>query len=253
MRQSSFDFGGGALLREIHTRLLAVFGPQRDEYRFDPLSQLVYGIIASKTRDEVSMAAFLELDRRCRSWDALMRATPKQIQRVIFSVHHADRKAEELPQALRMIRARNGALDLEFLTDWEVEAAHQWLDGLSGVGAKIAATVLNFSTLRKAILPVDTHLLRVGQRLGLVRHGGDYTAGHQGFGRFLPADWDGDMVYELHWLIKLLGQRICRPTAARCGQCPLREICPADNSGGRVYEPHSTGRATPSTATLRQR
>jgi len=230
MRQNSFDFGEAVILPEIRERLLAVFGPQRDEYRFDPLSQLVYGIIASKTRDEVSMAAFLELDRLCRSWDVLMRATPRQIERIIFSVHHADRKAEELPQALRMIRARRGTLDLEFLVDWDIEMALQWLDSLYGVGAKIAATVLNFSTLRKAVLPVDTHLLRVGQRLGFVRQGGDYTAGHDGYARILPIEWDGDTVYELHWLIKLLGQRVCRPASPVCGHCPLHELCPTANS-----------------------
>lgn len=230
MRQGSFDFGGGALLREIHERLLVVFGPQRAECRFDPLSQLVYGIIASKTRDDVSMAAFLELHRRCRSWDVLMRAMPKQIERIIFSVHHADRKAEELPLALRKIRARNGALDLEFLADWDTEAALQWLDSLYGVGAKIAATVLNFSTLRKAVLPVDTHLLRVGQRLGFVRPGTEYRAGYEGYARLLPTEWDGDTLYELHWLIKRLGQHICRPTAPACRNCPLRDLCPAANN-----------------------
>jgi endonuclease-3 len=230
MRQRSFDFGEAAILPEIHRRLLAVFGPQRDEQRFDPLSQLIYGIIASKTRDEVSMAAFLQLHRRCPSWNVLLRAAPRQIERVIASVNHADRKAAELPQALRMIRARTGALDLEFLADWDVEAALQWLDGLYGVGAKIAATVLNFSTLRKAVLPVDTHLLRVGQRLGLLRPSADYAEGHDGYARLLPADWDADTVYELHWLIKLLGQHICRPTAPDCGHCPLRELCPAANS-----------------------
>jgi endonuclease-3 len=230
MRQRAFDFGEAAVLPEIHQRLLAVFGPQRDEQRFDPLSQLVYGIIASKTRDEVSMTAFLELQRRCRSWDVLTRATPRQIEHIIFSVHHADRKAEELPQALRMIRARNGTLDLAFLADWDTEMALQWLDSLYGVGAKIAATVLNFSTLRQAVLPVDTHLLRVGQRLGFVRYGGDYAEGHDGYARILPADWDGDTVYELHWLIKKLGQRICRPTMPSCGQCPLHDLCPAANT-----------------------
>ncbi|HWE72822.1 MAG TPA: hypothetical protein VG328_06660 [Stellaceae bacterium] len=229
MRQSSFDFGGGALLREIHTRLRAVFGPQRDEQRFDPLSQLIYGIIASKTRDEVSMAVFLELHRRCRPWDVLMRMTPKQIERVIFSVHHADRKAEELPQALRKVHAWSGALDLEFLADWDTDMALRWLDNLPGVGPKIAATVLNFSTLRKAVLPVDTHLRRVGERLGLVHAGADFEQAHEGYARILPTDWDADTVYELHWLIKRLGQQLSRPTMPACGPCPLRAICPAAN------------------------
>jgi endonuclease-3 len=231
MRQSSFDFGGGALLREIHVRLLAVFGPQRDEQRFDPVSQLIYGLIAWQTHDEVSMAAFLELRRRCSSWDVLLDATPRQIERVIASVNHADCKAADLPITLRMARARaGGILDFEFLADEDTEPAMQWLRALHRVGSKIAATVLNFSTLRKAVLPVDTHLRRVGERLGLVRAGADFEQAHEGYARILPSDWDADTVYELHWLIKRLGQQFCRPTAPACGPCPLRAMCPAANS-----------------------
>lgn len=235
MRQGSFDFGGGALLREIYARLLAVFGPQRSGYRFDPLSQLIYGLIAWQTHDEVSMAAFLELRRRCSSWDVLLNATPRQIERVIASVNHADGKAADLPKTLSMARARaGGALDLEFLADWDVDMAMQWLRALHHVGSKIAATALNFSTLRKAVLPVDTHLRRVGERLGLVRRGADFEQAHDGYARVLPAEWDADTIYELHWLIKRLGQQLCRPTAPACGQCPLRELCPANNSGANV-------------------
>ena len=231
MRQRSFDFGEAAVLPDIRARLLAAFGPQRDERRFDPLSQLVYGIIASKTRDEVSMAAFLELRRRCRSWDVLLDATPRQIERIIFTVNHADRKANDLPIALKMARARGAGtpLDLAFLADLDVEVAMRWLLDLYAVGPKIAATVLNFSTLRKAVLPVDTHLLRVGERLGVVRPGADFAQGYEAYARLVTAEWDGDTLYELHWLIKMLGQQICRPTAPACGQCPLRDLCFAAN------------------------
>ncbi|HEY3916209.1 MAG TPA: Fe-S cluster assembly protein HesB [Stellaceae bacterium] len=227
MRQSSFDFGEGSILSELRDRLLAVFGPQRDAQRFDPLSQLVYGILASKTKDAVSMAAFEHLRRRCHSWEALLHAAPRAIERVIATVNHADRKAEDLPRALRMIRARTGALDLDFLADWDVEAVLQWLDGLPGVGPKIAATVLNFSSLRMRVLAVDTHLLRVGERLGILRAGADYQQAYDGYARLLPEDWDADALYELHWLIKRLGQRYCRPTLPACGVCPLREACPS--------------------------
>jgi endonuclease-3 len=230
MRQHSFDFGEEAVLPEIRERLLAVFGPQRDEQRFDPVSQLIYALIAWQTHDEVSMAAFLELRRRCPSWDLLLNATPRQIQSVIASVNHADHKAAGLPRTLIMACKRgSGVLDLEFLTDWDVEMAMQWLRGLYGVGSKIAATVLNFSTLRKPVLPVDTHLRRVGERLGMVRMGADFEAAHEGYARLLPEDWDADTVYELHWLIKMLGQQHCRPHAPGCGHCPLRELCPAAN------------------------
>jgi endonuclease-3 len=231
MRQRSFDFGEAVILPYIRRRLRAVFGPQHDEQRFDPMSQLIYGLIAWQTHDDVSMAAFLELRRRCSSWNVLLNVTPRQIERVIATVNHADLKARNLPIALRMARARGAgdALDLEFLADLEVEVAMRWLLDLHGVGAKIAATVLNFSTLRKAVLPVDTHLLRVGERLGLLRPGAKSEEGHDGYARLLPEDWDADTVYELHWLIKRLSQQICRPTAPACGHCPLRDMCPAAN------------------------
>jgi len=42
------------VLERIRSRLLATFGRQRDERRLDPVSQLVYGILSKKTKDEVS-------------------------------------------------------------------------------------------------------------------------------------------------------------------------------------------------------
>src|SRR6202000_2797579 len=101
-------------------------------------------------------------------------------------------KALRLPGALRMIVARTGQLDLEFLVDWEEEAAMQWLDGLPGVGPKVAATVLNFSTLRKRVLPVDRHLLRLGGRLGLLPADVDEQAGFDVFMRRVPDAWGAD-------------------------------------------------------------
>jgi endonuclease-3 len=66
--------------------------------------------------------------------------------------------------------------------------------------------------------------------LGLVRAGADFEQAHEGYARILPSDWDANTVYELHWLIKRLGQQFCRPTAPACGPCPLRAMCPAANS-----------------------
>jgi hypothetical protein len=131
---------------EIRERLLARLGPQRDAVHRDPVSQLVNAIISAKTRDDVSSAAFEKLQRRCISWDALRVAAAAEVESIIAPVHHADSKAVHLPQALRNIVASTGSLDLDFLADWDEEAAMQWLRRLPGVMSKVAATVLNFST-----------------------------------------------------------------------------------------------------------
>jgi endonuclease-3 len=120
----------------------------------------------------------------------------------------------------------------------------RWLEELPGVGMRNAATVLNFSKLRKRAFSVDTHQLRVGERLGFLPPGADAARGFATFMRLAPDAWDGDDLYELHWLIKLHGQGRCRHARPVCAGCPLAQICaskrdrtgrnlPALNLGGR--------------------
>jgi endonuclease III len=224
--QRSFTFAHDDFLPAIRARLLAILGPQCNPQPLDPLSQLVKVSISTQTRDQISDRAFDRLRKRYPSWELRARDAPSAIEAVIRPVAHADRKAVTLPAALRMIVARNGRLDLEFLADWEDEAAMQWLDGLPGVGAKVAATVLNFSTLHRRVLPVDTHLLQLGERLGLLPAKSTYESGFDIFMRRLPADWDADTLFELHWLLKYLGQMVCTKKSPDCSRCPLRDLCP---------------------------
>ncbi len=220
---------------QLRSRLLSAFGPQRDIHRLDPVSQLVNAMISSRTRDEVSLAAFERLWRRYPSWDLLIPAPAAEIEAIIRAVNFAERKAVDLPRALRKIVAQTGALDLHFLADWEEEMSLQRLRGLPGVGTKIAATVLNFSTLRKRTLPVDTHLLRVGVRLGLLPDNADYETGYDMFMRLVPDEWDGDDLYEVHWLMKYHGQRTCTHAAPACSRCPLRDLCPVASPKGTLH------------------
>src|SRR5258708_347958 len=205
--QFSLALNDRMVLGQVRSRLLACLGPQRDAWRRDPVSQLVSAIISAKTRDAISTAAFERLRRRYTAWDGLRIAAPRDIEAIIVPVRYADRKAVQLPRALGMIVARTGSLDLDFLADWDEDMAMQWLRGLPGVGPKVAATVLNFSSLRKRALAVDTHLLRVGARLGLLPPSTDYDVGYDLFMRLVPDAWDAADLYELHWFLKYL-----RPT-----------------------------------------
>jgi endonuclease-3 len=213
------------LLPSLREQLLPLYGPQRDSYRPDPMCQLVAAMISSRTRDEVSLAAFERLRLRYPSWETLARAAPKEVEAVIQPVEHAERKAVLLLRALRMMAARNGSFDLDFLAMDSEEEAMRWLRTLPGVGAKVAATTLNFSYLRKRTFSVDTHLLRVGERLGLLPRNTDYEDGYDIFMSLVPDHWDADDLYEFHWLMKLHGQRVCRHTAPDCRRCSLRAIC----------------------------
>ena len=94
---------------------------------------------------------------------------------------------------------------------------------LPGVGRKTAACVLLFSFGRPDP-PVDTHVYRVGTRLGLWPERTPLDAAHDEFAR-LCGD-DPVLAYEAHVLLIRHGRRTCVARAPRCEECPLRRMCP---------------------------
>ena len=94
------------------------------------------------------------------------------------------------------------------------------MTSLPGVGRKTAACVLLFSFGRPEI-PVDTHVYRVGGRLGLFRDRASFEAAHDEMVRVV----DPEDAYELHINLIRHGRAVCRPRP-RCDECALRRMCP---------------------------
>lgn len=222
--QAIFHFTQATDLRSIRDRLSAEFGRIRDEKRFDPVSQFVCSFLGSRTYDQTSWNAFARLVRHYRSWDAIADAPEAGIRAIIWDVTYSEKKAPDLKRALRKIRACAGAIDLTFLADWPVEQALLWLERIHGVGRKIAAATLNFSTLRGRAFVVDTHVLRVLRRFGFV---GVNAVTEDAYDAVMAAadGFDAGDLYELHWHLKGLGQKTCSHARALCVLCPLSDIC----------------------------
>jgi endonuclease-3 len=223
-------------LAAVRDRLRAVFGPQRATHRMDPVSQLIKSVLSSRTYDQVSWAAFIRLRAAFPDWRALTLADPAQIEPVIDPVTFADDKARRLPILIRVIILKRGELDIDFLKDEPLEEAMEWLTRLPGVGVKIATATLNFSTLERAVLTVDTHVHRVTRRLGLAPRDGDLALAFESLMQQVPASWSADSFFELHWLLKGHGQSICTHFDPACGLCALRETCPRIDVAGAMGE-----------------
>jgi endonuclease III len=222
--QATFPFGQAADLRSLRDNLRPVFGRIRDEQRLDPVSQFVRSFIASRTYDRTSWNAFLRLTGRYRDWDALADAPVDEIEAELAGITFPEKKAHDLKLALRKIRARAGEINLDFLADQPGEQGLFWLEQIHGVGRKIAAATLNFSTLRERAFVVDTHVLRVMRRFGFVKPHADEIAV---FDAVMAAanGFSADDLYELHWYLKGLGQKFCMHSRALCESCPLSDIC----------------------------
>lgn len=215
-----------AVLVRIHDRLRAHFGRPGPFRQLDPVSQLVLGMIGGRTYSAVSRAAFGRLAKRFMPWERLSEARAEAVLPLMRDVTYAEIKAPRIIEALGLVRARRGALSLDFLGERPVEEALAWLERLPGVGRKSAATVLNFSTLRMRALVIDTHHRRVLQRLGLLSTPVSFRQAYDGIMPALPDAWGPDRMDDHHQLLKGLGQTFCRHEAPNCGPCPLLDLCP---------------------------
>jgi endonuclease-3 len=117
-----------------------------------------------------------------------------------------------------ILRALDGD-DLAWLETAPVEEGREYLCSLPGVGRKTAACVLLFSYGLPDV-PVDTHVFRVGTRLGLFRPGASFEEAHDEMLRF------ADEAYELHVSLIRHGRRTCTARNPECPECPLLSLCP---------------------------
>jgi endonuclease-3 len=222
--QLAFDFGGVHDLAWIRERLRRHFGAPIPPAPRTPIGQLVKSLISSRTRDEVSLASYDKLVGRYGDWPALKAAPVAEIEGVIAEVTFADVKARDLSQTLRILSDKHPDYDLDFLAALPVPRALASLEVLPGVGRKVAASTLNFSTLQMPAFVIDTHVMRVLRRFGFVRDKADIEPAYQRVME-MAHDWSAADLTGLHVLVKRLGQLFCRPGASQCGDCPLRERC----------------------------
>jgi endonuclease-3 len=214
-------------LRMIHKRLRDHFVGFPPRYVIlDPVSQLVMSMLGGHTYSHVSKAAHADLVRNYRNWSDVRAAPVRDIEYIIRNVTYAEVKASRLVRALALISDESGHPSLDHLAAMSVEAAHDWLERIPGVGPKTAAAVLNTSYLRKRSLVIDTHHLRILERLQIVRPNTSIAQAYSQVMPLLPSDWSAHIMDVHHMLFKKLGQVICRVHIAHCEDCPLNQLCP---------------------------
>jgi endonuclease III len=103
--------------------------------------------------------------------------------------------------------------------DGQVPRNREALEELPGVGRKTANVVLN-SAFGLPTMPVDTHIFRVSNRLGLAR-GDTPRAIEEGLLKAIPAEY---LQNAHHWLL-LHGRYVCKARKPECPRCPLVDLC----------------------------
>lgn len=185
-----------------------------------PLDELVSCILSQSTNDNNRDRAFALLKQRYPSYEALRDAPAEDVIDTIKPAGLANQKGPRIQGVLRAITAERGDLNLDFLADLPIDEAKAWLTHMNGVGPKTAAIVLCFAFNRPAF-PVDTHIHRVGQRIGFLPEGISADKAHPVMEAIAPPD----DYYAFHLNLIRHGREICQARAPRCERCPLTDYC----------------------------
>lgn len=204
---------------EINDRLNEHYGEKEWERWRKPVGELIRTILSQNTTDTNSLRNYADLKDTYSTWEELLAADVEEIAEVIKSGGLANSKAKKIKRSLTEIKKREGTLSLEFLKDLELEKADEYLRSLYGVGPKTAACVLLFS-FNLPIMPVDTHVHRVSNRLGLVS-----TKFPSETQKALMTIVPAEAIYSFHLNLIEHGRKVCKATNPTCSSCFLNDLC----------------------------
>jgi endonuclease-3 len=224
----------------VSALLIGVFGYPKWRQALPPLDELIDCILSQSTNDRNRDVAFHALKTRFSTWEAVMTAPTQAVIDAIRPAGLANQKGPRIQEVLRRIHAERGALNIDFLEAVPLDEAKKWLTALDGVGPKTAAIVLCFGFNRPAF-PVDTHVHRVGQRLGFLPPRITADRAHPVMEAIVPPHDH----YAFHLNLIRLGREICTARRPLCERCPLTAHC----DYYRALTAQTTTQNTPQTTT----
>lgn len=206
-------------------KIIPVLDALREEYGIphqpdrDPVAVLIRGILSQNTSDTNSGRAYDNLRAKFPTWEEVARADREAIKQAIKSGGLADRKARTIQSALQWLGERDD-YSLDFIPSMKPEEAEKALREIKGIGVKTARLILLFG-FEMSTFVVDTHVLRVSQRLRLVPSNCGREKAHDLLSSTVPAD----RTYPAHMNMIEHGRTLCHPRNPQCDACPLLKWC----------------------------
>ena len=213
--------------------LEAAYGRQQRWSQKPPMDQLLATILSQRTNYADERQAFNNLLERFGDWAGVAAARVEDIEAEIQTTRYPEVKAPRIKEILAFIIADRGACNLDHLYDLSVEEADAYMRALPGVGPKTSTFVQLFS-MRRPVLPVDTHVHRTTTRLGIIPAKTSQAKAHVLLLEMIPRD--AGEILNFHKLYFKLGQRVCHYARPACERCPLNHDCDYARAHGRATQ-----------------
>jgi len=204
----------GEVIQAILSRLKQEYPEVTTALRFsNPLELLVATILSAQCTDERVNQVTAELFRNYRTAADYASAPRKELEAAIKPTGYYRNKAKFIQEACQKITQVFGG---------EVPRTLEEMLTLPGVARKTANVVLGTAFGIPSGMVVDTHVLRLSQRLGLTQQK-DRNKIEQDLMKVIPQQ---EWIDFAHRLI-LHGRRICKARQPLCPECVLADVCPS--------------------------
>ena len=207
-------------IRQVNNLLLKKYGiPPRSKTPPDPVDMIIATILSQNTNDKNSYKAFQNLKNKFKNWNEVAKLTPSQIEKHIKIAGLGKQKSKAIKNLLSTLLREKGKISLNYLDTMKDEEILNELTSFPGIGLKTASCVLLFA-MRKNFCPVDTHVHRTTNRIGLVK-----TSTPDKSFAILNENMPDGIAHQFHTNLIRLGREICKPANPSCKICPLLKIC----------------------------
>lgn len=184
--------------------------PETELEYVDPWQLLVAVILSAQCTDKRVNIVTPALFEKYPTPESMSRAEFDELFPFIQSISYPNNKTKHLLRTAEIIVSEHGG---------EIPRDYDALLKLPGVGRK-TANVVNSVLYNEPRMPVDTHVFRVTQRLGLTKG----TTPHQ-IEKQLVAMIPEELIPTSHHLFILHGRYTCKARKPMCDDCPITELC----------------------------
>ncbi|HHE08172.1 MAG TPA: endonuclease III [Chlorobaculum parvum] len=195
----------------IEKTLSVIWPNPKSELEFEtPFQLLVATIMAAQATDKKVNQLTAELFKAAPDAETMSRMNVDDIRTIIRSINYYNNKAKNiLAMSQRLVEEFGG----------EVPASREALESLPGVGRKTANVVLG-NAFGIPAMPVDTHVHRVSNRIGLCK-----TSKPEQTEEELVKTIPEEKLIDFHHYLLLHGRYTCKAKKPECGKCPIIEAC----------------------------
>ena len=175
-----------------------------------PFSILIGTILSARTKDETTTKAVKALFLKYKNPKELANAKIKDVEKIIRSIGFFHVKSKRIVEVAKIIHTKykdKVPEDLDTLVQ------------LPGVGRKTANCVLVYA-FEKPAIPVDIHVHRISNRLGLVD-----TKNPEETEQELMSKIDKKYWIDINDTFVMYGQNICKPISPMCDVCKIKKSC----------------------------